>query len=67
MSDTDPSTPPEYLRGRDVDERYGVCPATRRRWAELGLIPPPVRIGKTLFWHRATLLAWEAARREATP
>jgi predicted DNA-binding transcriptional regulator AlpA len=60
-------TLPEWFRPRDLRRRYGVSDVTLWRWRERGILPAPVKLGNTrsLFWKRADILAFEAARGEA--
>jgi hypothetical protein len=43
-------------------QMHGVCPKTLDRWAELGLIPEPIRINK-LKYHDLKALAAVGRRR----
>jgi predicted DNA-binding transcriptional regulator AlpA len=47
---------------RQVAVRYNVSVLTIRRWWSAGLIPQPVRIGKSLRWIESKLEEWIAQR-----
>ncbi len=59
----------EWLRSRDLLYRFGISDVTLWRWVKARKFPAPIRLGSTrsLFWARAEIEAWEAARREVKP
>jgi len=40
----------EYVTTDDLVDRLKVCKRTIHRWREVGLLPPPIKIGKTVRW-----------------
>ena len=40
---------------------FGIAPGTWRRLHSGELVPPPIRVGKSLRWLAAELVAWAAA------
>ncbi len=47
----------------EVAEHVGVTPATARKYASDGRLPPPDgRVGASPWWHPATITAWQATR-----
>jgi len=46
------------LNCRDAAYTCGVDPKTWRNWHLRGLIPPPVPIGRSLFWRAEELTQW---------
>jgi predicted DNA-binding transcriptional regulator AlpA len=46
----------QYLRANEVSEIFSVSTSTVWRWAQLGLLPKPRRIGlRTTVWEKGTL------------
>ncbi len=50
------------LSADSAAELCGMSQRTWRRWDSAGLIPSPVRIGRTTRWRRVEVLAWIAAK-----
>jgi DNA-binding transcriptional MerR regulator len=46
----------------EVSDRYRCSKRTLRRWLQLGLLPPPIRLGSQRFWRVADLAAVEARK-----
>ena len=46
------------LTCRLAAQSCSVDPKTWRNWHERGLVPPPVRIGSSIFWRAAELMKW---------
>jgi excisionase family DNA binding protein len=53
--------PPELIDGKTVAKLTGVSLRHFRRLVDLGLAPPPVRLGRVVRWSRAALEQWIAA------
>ena len=49
------------IRARLCAEDWGVCLRTWRTWDAAGLIPRPVRVGRSVFWRKTELDQWIAA------
>ena len=41
----------DYLSKEELAEQFGKSPRTIERWVRLRLIPAPVRMGKSTFFH----------------
>jgi hypothetical protein len=52
---------PLLYRNDDAALACGVVPRTWRTWHRLGMIPPPIVIGKTNFWRVDELTKWVEA------
>ena len=50
------------LSAEGAAELCGMSLRTWRRWDSAGLIPSPVRIGRTTRWRREDVLGWIAAK-----
>jgi hypothetical protein len=48
-----------FLKGPDVDERYGIDNRTRRNWIEAGLLPPPMVINGNMYFDEDLLEEFE--------
>ena len=48
-----------FLSGREAAARYSVHQQTISRWAALGQMPAPVRIGTRVRWRLEELEKWE--------
>jgi DNA-binding transcriptional MerR regulator len=46
----------------EVSDRYRCSKRTLRRWLQLGLLPPPIRLGSQRFWRVADLAALESGK-----
>ena len=46
---------PQMLKAADVLKLLNISRATLTRWQQKGLLPKPIKIGRTVFW-RATEL-----------
>jgi predicted DNA-binding transcriptional regulator AlpA len=45
------NSPANALAGSAVvDAVFGIAVSTRIRWVEAGLLPAPIKIGRSLFW-----------------
>jgi excisionase family DNA binding protein len=65
MSDTSTSSIADETLLLSVGKAAALCGTstrTWRRWDSAGLIPSPVRIGRTTRWRREDVLAWIAAK-----
>jgi len=49
------------LNCRDAAHSCGVSPKTWRNWHLRGLIPPPIRVGNSIFWRSDELAQWVEA------
>jgi hypothetical protein len=47
----------EFNSGKKVEIDFGIDHKTRKKWTELGLLPPPLRLGNCLYFDRAALEA----------
>lgn len=45
----------DLLDKKQLAEKFGVHQHTIRRWSETGALPPPLRLGKRLYWTLTTL------------
>jgi predicted DNA-binding transcriptional regulator AlpA len=52
------TTTPLLLRAADAAALCGKSERTWRSWDAAGLIPRPVRIGRSTFWRPQELRAW---------
>lgn len=43
----------------ELTERFGCTPITLRRWIAKGIFPPPVRLGRKVFWLRENIAKFE--------
>jgi DNA-binding transcriptional MerR regulator len=41
-----------YDTGQIIIERYGISPMTVWRWERRGLLPPPIKLGRTKYYER---------------
>jgi predicted DNA-binding transcriptional regulator AlpA len=55
------SEPPLLLTAAEAATRCGCSLRTWRTRDRLGLTPPPVRIGRSLYWRPEELAAWVEA------
>ena len=46
------------LKSAQAAERFGCSVRTWRTWNRAGQTPPPVRIGRSLYWQPNELEAW---------
>lgn len=54
---------PEYLRLRDMSNRYRVSDSTIWNWCKTNGLPAPHKLGaNTTVWKLADLQQWEASR-----
>ena len=49
------------LKAAEAAERFGCSVRTWRTWDRAGHSPPPVRIGRSLYWRPNELSAWVEA------
>ncbi|MBN2292320.1 MAG: helix-turn-helix domain-containing protein [Pirellulales bacterium] len=49
------------LNAAQAAERFGCSVRTWRSWDRAGQTPPPVRIGRSLYWRPKELAAWVEA------
>lgn len=51
----------QYLRARDLLNRFGVSRVTLYRWVVNGTFPAPTRLGcsRTTFWNASDVERWE--------
>jgi len=49
------------LNAAEAAERFGCSVRTWRTWDRAGQTPPPVRIGRSLYWRPNELSAWVEA------
>ncbi len=58
------TTKSESIDATEFASILNVHPRTLRRWAELGKVPKPLRVGTTLRWRRSIVELWmkEGAR-----
>lgn len=58
------TTKSESIDASEFASILNVHPRTLRRWAELGKVPKPLRVGTTLRWRRTIVDLWmkESAR-----
>jgi predicted DNA-binding transcriptional regulator AlpA len=60
----------EHVTAKQLGQRLSAHPLTIHRWAAAGLIPPPVRIGRSVRWRWLEVQEYLAASSEragATP
>ncbi|HJW55343.1 MAG TPA: helix-turn-helix domain-containing protein [Burkholderiaceae bacterium] len=48
------------MKKSDVCVRFGISPRTVENMVKAGDFPPPVRIGKQVFWSEKALTVWQA-------
>ena len=51
----------EFHDARELGRQFKVDHVTVRRWAQLGIMPPPDRIGGTIRWPASRIEAWVRA------
>lgn len=51
---------PRFMTAKQVGRRYACSDRTIYRWADLGKMPPPVKIAGSVRWSIAELDQWEA-------
>ena len=49
------------LKAAEAAERFGCSVRTWRTWDRSGRTPPPVRVGRSLYWRPNELAAWVEA------
>jgi hypothetical protein len=52
----------EFLTKEELAAQLGRNPRTLDRWDVLGVGPPRTRVGRTIYYARATVLRWLAAQ-----
>ena len=50
----------EYRTKEELAAELGKSPRTIERWVRLGIIPKPVRLGATPYFHVPTIQSWLA-------
>lgn len=53
-------TTARYMTAKQVGERYACSERTIYRWADLGKMPAPIKIGGTVRFKIETIDQWEA-------
>lgn len=56
---------PDLAKERDVEEFTGVSTATLRRWRAEGIGPKAIKLGRSIRYRKADLLAWLDSLAEA--
>ncbi len=51
---------PRYMTAKQVGQWFALSERTVYRWADLGKMPPPVKIGGSVRFKIETLREWEA-------
>ena len=50
---------PQLLKKEDICTRLSTSPRTIENMVKSGVFPPPVRIGKYVYWSEKTLRQWQ--------
>ena len=54
-------SPPEYISAKVAAQMMGISRSHLFAQRKAGKFPSPIRIGRCVRYHRATILAWAAA------